>query len=269
MPQILGLSPHSYFHNPRSILHPDNGLVSGMASCQRLSSSVPSQDARFPQQSPAIVYSRGGKSLSGSPGIWQTGGVMPDPHCSVLVHTGSPAPSIGPVSTGQHPSIIQFSPNNHHLLRAGDTQTLHQPDNQQIVYCDGYPPQSTAASHSPTHPQAQHCPTVIQQQPYVQKEQQKGRTPPGIGQMEAPGDGQRRVTVKEENLDQAYLDDGECKSLPLYSLWVCHSLCLQIKRWICTNHFCEVNGWQEAPTEIWAPKEQLKDIYDTAPVEAP
>ena len=218
MPQILGLSPHSYFHNPRSILHPDNGLVSGMASCQRLSSSVPSQDARFPQQSPAIVYSRGGKSLSGSPGIWQTGGVMPDPHCSVLVHTGSPAPSIGPVSTGQHPSIIQFSPNNHHLLRAGDTQTLHQPDNQQIVYCDGYPPQSTAASHSPTHPQAQHCPTVIQQQPYVQKEQQKGRTPPGIGQMEAPGDGQRRVTVKEENLDQAYLDDGECKSLPLYSL---------------------------------------------------
>ncbi|KAM4562486.1 nuclear factor of activated T-cells, cytoplasmic 2 isoform 2-T2 [Odontesthes bonariensis] len=207
MPQILGLSPHSYFHNPRSILHPDNGLVSGIASCHRLSSSVPSQDARFPQQSPAIVYSRGGKSLSGSPGIWQTGGMMPDPHCSVLVHTGSPAPSIGPVSTGQHPSIIQFSPNNHHLLRAGDTQTLHQPDNQQIVYCDGYPPQATAASHSPTHPQAQHCPTVIQQQPYVQKEQQKGRAPPGIGQMEAPGDGQRRVTVKEENLDQAYLDD--------------------------------------------------------------
>ena len=57
----------------------------------------------------------------------------------------------------------------------------------------------------------------------------KGRSPPGAGsgpgQMEAqrgpPGEEQPtgppgRVTVKEENLDQAYLDDGECKFLLLY-----------------------------------------------------
>lgn len=213
MPSILGISPHSYYSNPRSILHPDNGLVPGMASCQqaRLSSSLPGQDGRFQQQSPAIIYSRGGKSLSGSPSLYQqTGGMMPDPHRSVLVHTGSPAQPVG-----QHPSIIQFSPTNHHLLRAGDPQTLTapQPDNQQIIYCDGYSPQA-AATHSPTPPQAQttathtqHYPTVIQQQNYVQKGQQKGRAPPGPGQMDAPGDGQRRVTVKEENLDQAYLDD--------------------------------------------------------------
>ncbi|GAA6216698.1 nuclear factor of activated T-cells, cytoplasmic 2 isoform X2 [Lates japonicus] len=65
-----------------------------------------------------------------------------------------------------------------------------------------HPPQAQAAV---THPQ--HYPTVIQQQPYVQKAQQKSRAAPGTGQMEAAGDGQRRVTVKEENLDQAYLDD--------------------------------------------------------------
>ncbi|KAM6982098.1 nuclear factor of activated T-cells, cytoplasmic 2 isoform 2-T2 [Tautogolabrus adspersus] len=217
MPQILGLSPHSYYHNPRSVLHPDNGLISSMASCQRLSSSLPNQDVRFQQQSPAIVYSRGGKSLSGSPGLYQQpGGMMPDPHRSVLVHTGSPAQPVGPISAGQHPSIIQFSPTNHHLLRAADAHSLPppEPDSQQIIYCDGYSPQA-AAAHSPTSPQAQaavpdtqHYPTVIQQQQsYAQKGQQKGRVPPGAGEMEAGGDGQRRVTVKEENLDQAYLDD--------------------------------------------------------------
>lgn len=222
IPQILGLSPHSYYHGQRGVLHPD----SSMASCQRLSSSLPGQDARFQQQSPAIVYSRGGKSLAGSPGLYQqTGGMMPDPHRSVLVHTGCPAQPVGPVSASQHPSIIQFSPTNHHLLRGGDAHGLAAPppDSHQIVYCDAYSPEA-AATHSPTPPQAhgavphpQHYPTVIQQQPYVQKVQQKGRAPPGTGQMEAPGDGQRRVTVKEENLDQAYLDDGECKLILFYS----------------------------------------------------
>uniref|UniRef100_A0A3Q4G1T1 Nuclear factor of activated T cells 2a n=1 Tax=Neolamprologus brichardi TaxID=32507 RepID=A0A3Q4G1T1_NEOBR len=184
--------------------------------CRTTFSSLPNQDARFQQQSPAIVYSRGGKSLSGSPAMWQTGGMMPDPHRSVLVHTGSPAQSVGPINAGQHPSIIQFSPTNHHLIRAGEPQPLTgpQPDNQPIIYCDSYSPQA-AATHSPTPPQVavthpQHYPTVIQQQ--------KGRTPAGTGQVDASGDGQRRVTVKEENLDQAYLDDGECKLMLLYSV---------------------------------------------------
>ncbi|XP_026188518.1 nuclear factor of activated T-cells, cytoplasmic 2 isoform X2 [Mastacembelus armatus] len=220
MPQIFGLSHHSYYQNPRSILHPDNGLVS--TSCQRLSSSLPSQDARFQQQSPAIVYSRGGKSLSGSPSLYQqTVGMMSESHRSVLVHTGSPAQSVGPISASQHPSIIQFSPTNHHLLRAVDPQPLSapQPDTQQVIYCDGYSPQA-AATHSPTHPQSetavtqpQHYPTVIQQQPYVHKGPQKSRALPGTVPVEAPGDRQRRVTVKEENLDQAYLDDGELNEI--------------------------------------------------------
>lgn len=208
-PQILGLPPHSFCHNPHSVLHPDHSLVSGMTSCQRFSSSLPGQDSRFQHQSPAIVYSRGGRSLSVSPGTWQTGCPMPESHRSVLVHTGSPVHSVGPVSPVQHPSIIQFSTTNHHLLRAGDAQTLPppQPDNQQMLYCDSYPPQS--ASQSPTHPQTQPvgthpqpCPTVIQP---------KVRVSSGTGQMDAPEGSQRCVTVKEENLDQAYLDDGECK----------------------------------------------------------
>ncbi|XP_015228648.1 PREDICTED: nuclear factor of activated T-cells, cytoplasmic 2 isoform X2 [Cyprinodon variegatus] len=212
IPQILGLSPHSYYHSPRGVLHSDNGLMSSMASCQRFSSSVPNQDGHFQQQSPAIVYSRGGKSLGSSPGTWHTGGIVPDPHRSVLVHTGSPAQSVGPISTGQHPSIIQFSPTNHHLLRDVETLPPPQPEGQQILFCDGYPPQ--AASHSPVLPQAQAavtqqqpCPTVIQQQPFGQKDSQKVRASPVTQPMEAPGDTQRRVTIKEENLDQAYLDD--------------------------------------------------------------
>lgn len=215
IPQILS---HPYYHhNQRSVqLHPDGSE----APCQRLSSSLPGQDAHFQQQQrPAIVYPRGGRSLSAAPGIYQqAAGVMPDPHCSVLVHTGCPAQPVGPVGGGQHPPIIQFSPtNHHHLLRAGDPQGLAatQPDSHhQLVFCDTYPPQAAEG----THPH--HYPTVIQQQPYVQKaqqqaqqqQQQKGRAPANTGSMAAPGDGRRRVTVKEENLDQAYLDDGECKS---------------------------------------------------------
>lgn len=223
IPQILGLSSHPYYHNQRGVLYPD----SSMASCQRLSSSLPSHDGRFQQQSPAIVYSRGGKSVGGSPGLYQhTGGMMPDPHCSVLVHTGCPAQ---PVGAGQHPSIIQFSPTNQQLVRAGDPQAPQQ-ESPQIIYSEGYSPQATLTP-SPTPPQAhaaaahaQNYPTVIQQQqPYLQKVQEKARSPPGMGPMEAPGDGQRRVTVKEENLDQAYLDDGECKFMLL------HSACMLLK----------------------------------------
>ncbi|XP_033826077.1 nuclear factor of activated T-cells, cytoplasmic 2 isoform X2 [Periophthalmus magnuspinnatus] len=185
--------PQMFYHSQRGVLHPDNNLVPNMASC--LGSGI-SEEGRFQQQSPAIVYSRGGKSLSS--GLYQqhSSGVLPDPHHrSVLVHTGSPA---------QHPSIIQFSPTNQHLLpRAGEALAPPTHDNQQVVYCEGYSPQA----HSPSHPQS--YPTVIQQQ-YLQKtpppppsapQQQKARAP------SAPPDPHRRVTVKEENLDQAYLDD--------------------------------------------------------------
>nr|XP_029520976.1 nuclear factor of activated T-cells, cytoplasmic 2-like isoform X1 [Oncorhynchus nerka] len=230
MPQILAVSPQSYYHHsPVGIIHPDNSLASSMASCQQVRSGLPTPgpDPRFQQQSPAIVYTRGGKSLSGSPeGLYQqTGGMgmMPDPHRSVLVHTGSPVQQQHGGGQGQHPSIIQFSPTNQHLLRGGDPPSL-QPDNQQhIIYCDGFPQQAGAQAHSPASAHSpQHYPTtVIQQQPYVPKVVPKGRSSTGgmEAQRCAPGEEQRaslpggQVTVKEENLDQMYLDDGELNEI--------------------------------------------------------
>ncbi|KAG7268243.1 hypothetical protein CRUP_036456 [Coryphaenoides rupestris] len=250
MPQILGMSPHSYYHNARAILHPDAGLLPGLASCQQ--GGRPSQDLRFQhqqhQQQQAIVYPC--KGLSG-PGLYQQGsgpvGLMPDPHRSVLVHASG-----GPHAAGQHPSIIQFSPTNHHqLLRgggggggaggaAGDPPPLpadpraDESSQQPIIYCEeGYSPNSpstssTSGATSPASDPPQAYATVIQPQPqYTQKAPQKGRSPPapGAGQevpgsqaqaeAQAPGDGQqRRVAVKEENLDQAYLDDVHGKAPP-------------------------------------------------------
>ncbi|XP_010873459.1 nuclear factor of activated T-cells, cytoplasmic 2 isoform X2 [Esox lucius] len=229
MPQILGLSPQSYYHHSpgsRGIIHPDNGLVSSLASCQQARYGLPGPDPRFQQHSPAIVHSRGGKSLSGP--YQQTGGLgmSPEPHRSVLVHTSSPAQS-SPLGAqqhhggdqGQHPSIIQFSPTNQPLLRGGDPPPPQPPDNQQhIIYCDGYPQETGPQAHSPipAHSPQQYPTTVIQQQPYALKVAPRGRSPPvGVeaqrcaptGEEQRPSLAGERVTVKEENLDQMYLDD--------------------------------------------------------------
>ncbi|CAL1606344.1 unnamed protein product [Knipowitschia caucasica] len=185
--------PQMFYHSQRSVLNPDNSLVSNLCLSSGLSPQT--EEGRFQQQSPAIVFSRGGKSLSSGLYQQQTSTVMSDPHHrSVLVHTGSPA---------QHPSIIQFSPTNQQLLPRAD-EALAPPthDNQHVVYCEGYSPQA----HSPSHHQS--YPSVIQQQ-FTQKSPspptpQKARTPPD-NPPDHPTD--RRVTVKEENLDQAYLDD--------------------------------------------------------------
>ncbi|KAJ8369863.1 hypothetical protein SKAU_G00098910 [Synaphobranchus kaupii] len=199
VPQVLGVSPRPYYHaphNPRGLLNPDGLLAGGMAPCQQALSGLPGPDSRFQQQSPAIVYPRG---PSASPALYpQPGGAVPvpDPHRSVLVHTGSP---VGPPtsSPGGHPSIIQFSPTSH-LLRGGAPPPMSD-HHQHILYCDGYPP-----ARSPAPTPAQHYPTVIQQQPYTQKGP-KSRSPPPEEQR-VPGV-PARVTVKQENLDQTYLDD--------------------------------------------------------------
>ncbi|KAG9269120.1 nuclear factor of activated T-cells, cytoplasmic 2 isoform X1 [Astyanax mexicanus] len=225
--QILGASAQTYYHhNPRAVLNPDSGLVPSLASCQQTRPGISPPDPRFQQHSPAIVYSRTEKSLGGSL-YSQTGSSMvPDPHRSVLVHTGSPAqssPLSAQHSSTQHPSIIQFSPTNHHnqhLLRGGDPPAPPPPEHQHIIYCEGYNSQhgaQAATTRSPAPAQAphpQHYPTVIQQQqPYAQRSA-KDRSPPGQADPQrcSPAEEQRasvpgRVTVKQENLDQAYLDD--------------------------------------------------------------
>ncbi|KAL4623735.1 nuclear factor of activated T-cells, cytoplasmic 2 isoform X1 [Arapaima gigas] len=210
VPQILGIPPQPYYSSPRGLFQSD---TSCLVSCQQGRTSLTAPDSRFQQQSPAIIYPRGTKPLSSSPVLFQqppSGGV-PDPHRSVLVHAGSPAQptaaGVQPHSTSpsQHPSIIQFSPTNH-LVR-GAAPPPAQP--QHVMYCDGYVPEASA--HSPAPPPAvhpQHYPTVIQQQPYVQKMAKNRASPCEIEPQGCPAPEEpRRVTIKQENLDQAYLDD--------------------------------------------------------------
>lgn len=214
MSQTLGVSPHPYYHHNRSIFSSDNGLLPNMASCHQNHSGISSSDSCLQQH---IVYPRAEKH--GGPSLYIQSGVMvPEAHRSVLVHTGSPAKSSHLI--GQHP-VIQFSPTNHHLLRGGENITPPAQEHQSL-YCERYSPEGTqtaVAARSPAPaqtPQNHNYPTVIQQQPYTNK-LPKDRSPPGQvhPQRCSSAEEQRaslsgRVTVKQENLDQAYLDDGEC-----------------------------------------------------------
>lgn len=209
VPQVLGVSPQQYYHPahaPRGLLNPDGCLVGAMAPCHQALPGLAGPDPGFQQQSPAIVYPRGPRGPSASPVLYpQPGGAVPvpDPHRSVLVHTGSPGGQPAP-SPGGHPSIIQFSPTSH-LLRAAAPPPMPE-HHQHVMCCDSYPQQGVPSARSPAPAPAQHYPTVIQQQPYPQKGP-KSRSPPPEDQRAAGGPA--RVTVKQENLDQAYLDDGE------------------------------------------------------------
>ncbi|TSS48105.1 Nuclear factor of activated T-cells, cytoplasmic 2 [Bagarius yarrelli] len=213
MSQTLGVSPHPYYHhNPRSALTSDNGLLPTMASCHQKHSGISPADPCFQQH---IVYQRAEKNMGPSLYI-QTGVMVPEAHRSVLVHTGSPAKSSHLI--GQHP-VIQFSPTNHHLLRGGENITPPAQE-QQNFYCEGYSPQGTqtaVASRPPAAPQApqsQHYPTVIQQQPYTNRLPKDRSSPEPVHSQRCSSTEEQgaslpgRVTVKQENLDQAYLDDG-------------------------------------------------------------
>ncbi|XP_046725821.1 nuclear factor of activated T-cells, cytoplasmic 2 isoform X1 [Silurus meridionalis] len=204
MSQTLGVSPHSYY------LSSDNGLLPNMTSCHQNHSGISSSEPCFQQH---IVYPRAEKNIGPSLYI-QTGVMVPEAHRSVLVHTGSPAKSSHLV--GQHP-VIQFSPTNQNLLRGENITPPGQ--KHQNLYCEGYSPQGTqtaVASRSAAAaqaPQTQQYPTIIQQQPYTNRIP-KDRSPPGevSPQRCSSAEEQRaslpgRVTVKQENLDQAYLDD--------------------------------------------------------------
>ncbi|XP_039590393.1 nuclear factor of activated T-cells, cytoplasmic 2 isoform X2 [Polypterus senegalus] len=205
---------HSYYH-PQGMINSETCFV---ASCQQIPSGISPPDSR----SRAVIYPKS-RSLSSSPLIYQQtnlmtspGAIIQDAHCSVLVHTGSPGQSSTMIhqqssSPSQPPSsIIQFSPTNHQIRGGGLS------DHQHIMYCESFQ-NSPARSPAPAVTQTTRIstsfyPTVIQQQPYIQKIA-KHRSPPRQlesqqcleEQKEIPGG---RVTVKQENLDQAYLDDG-------------------------------------------------------------
>lgn len=194
----LGSVPQNYYPQ-----HPLNNsspscLVANLVSCQQVRGGVPSPDPRYPQQSPpsAAAYQRS-KSLSPSQlGFHQSPLsqiAMPDAHRSVLVHAGSPVH----IAANPQPSpVIHFSPTNHQM-RCGSHQEF------QHIMCSDFSP----ALPRPSQPQRispSSYPTVIQQQSSSQRSP-KSMTP-GPEKEDLP----TGVTVKQEqNLDQAYLDDGK------------------------------------------------------------
>ncbi|XP_041954870.1 nuclear factor of activated T-cells, cytoplasmic 2 [Alosa sapidissima] len=196
LPQLLGVTPQ-YYHSPRTLVTHDPSL----ASCQQARpATAPGLDPHFQQQSPAIVYSRGAKSASAGPSLYpqaSSTSMHPDPHRSVLVHTGSPSQH-GHTHTHGHPhahthsSIIQFSSTHNQLLRATEPLAV-APEQQHVLYGD--PPHS------------QHYPTVIQQQQQQQAYTPKMPKSSSPSSEEQSPSAPARVTVKQENLDQAYLDD--------------------------------------------------------------
>lgn len=193
-------------------------LVATMAPCQQLRSGLPSPDSRYHQQNPAVIYQRS-KSLSPSqlgyqqPSLMASPAAMADAHRSVLVHAGSPAQSSAVLhhSPGhQQPApVIHYSPNNQQL-RCGSHQEF-----QHIMCCENFT-SSVSRGSQPQASQAQRLspssyPSVIQQQAAPGQRAAKNG-PPGSDQKDVLPAG---VTIKQEqNLDQAYLDDGECCAPP-------------------------------------------------------
>ncbi|MFT7811994.1 nuclear factor of activated T-cells, cytoplasmic 2-like [Arapaima gigas] len=130
---------------------------------------------------PGPVYPQGGRSFSSSPVLYQR---------PVLIHSASPS-----LPSCIAPSAFQLSATGHLLTTSAPSTEL-----QHATCVDGYG-QATAG------PRVMAYPTVVQLQP-------KGRTPQGPPNTErgfAPEESApatlEKVTVKQENLDQVYLDD--------------------------------------------------------------
>ncbi|KAL2297129.1 hypothetical protein Nmel_015187 [Mimus melanotis] len=220
----LGTVTQPYYSQHSVATESPSCLVATMAPCQQLRSGLSSPDSRYHQQSPAVIYQRS-KSLSPSqlgyqqPSLMATPVAIADAHRSVLVHAGSPAQSSAVLQSPaqqqqqqQQPSpVIHYSPNNQQL-RCGSHQEF-----QHIMCCENFAP-GVPRSSQPQASQAQRLspssyPTVIQQQAAPGQRAAKNG-PPGSEQKEVLPTG---VTIKQEqNLDQAYLDDGR----QLLAIWL-------------------------------------------------
>ncbi|KAF7248855.1 Nuclear factor of activated T-cells, cytoplasmic 2 [Varanus komodoensis] len=220
-----------YYAHHSMVSESPSCLVATMAPCQQLRSSLSSPESQYPQQNPgAVIYQRS-KSLSPTHLGYQQSGLMaaqlsiPDVHRSVLVHTGSPSQSsavLHPSPANQQPSpVIHCSPTTNQQLRCESHQEF------QHIMCSENFTTSGARPSQPQVSQAQRLspnsyPTVIQQQRTAKN------GPPVSDQKEAVPTG---VTVKQEqNLDQAYLDDGKQH----HFLTLCYSSRL---------HLCEKAMW--------------------------
>lgn len=217
----LGTVTQPYYSQHTMVTESPSCLVATMAPCQQLRSGLSSPDSRYHQQNPAAVIYQRSKSLSPSQLGYQQSNLMATPvaisdaHRSVLVHTGSPGQTSAVLhhSPGNQQSspVIHYSPTNQQL-RCGSHQEF-----QHIMCCENFT-SNVARSSQPQVSQAQRLspssyPTVIQQQTASGQRAAKNG-PPVSDQKEVLPAG---VTIKQEqNLDQAYLDDGKHHSSLLW-----------------------------------------------------
>lgn len=221
----LGTVTQPYYSQHTMVTESPSCLVATMAPCQQLRSGLSSPDSRYHQQNPAAVVYQRSKSLSPSQLGYQQSSLMATPvaisdaHRSVLVHTGSPGQTSAVLhhSPGNQQSspVIHYSPTNQQL-RCGSHQEF-----QHIMCCENFT-SSVARPSQPQVSQAQRLspssyPTVIQQQTASGQRAAKNG-PPVSDQKEVLPAG---VTIKQEqNLDQAYLDDGKHHSSPVWVWWL-------------------------------------------------
>ncbi|XP_023652354.2 nuclear factor of activated T-cells, cytoplasmic 2 [Paramormyrops kingsleyae] len=181
---------HDYYHNPFSRINVESCLGATVPNCQPRHSNLPGPELCPQQPNPPVAFSPGSRSS----GIYhQLGIVVPEVHHPMLVHAMPPA-----LSTCVNAPAVQ-------LLHPGQMLPASQAEHKQVVYTNNCP--QAAVTASAALPEA--CPPVIQPQPYSQTLPKSRPLPeqkfPQPEDKKAAASG--NVNIKQENLDQAYLDD--------------------------------------------------------------
>ncbi|XP_041747903.1 nuclear factor of activated T-cells, cytoplasmic 2 isoform X1 [Coregonus clupeaformis] len=216
--QILGMSPKTYQHTPSSHLNPNSQIVAGMtslASCQRASHHDPTVTvSAYQPQDPSVYCPSKSRSLGSSPVLYQDMN-----HHPVMIHSGSPSQ----MSYTQHYSSLVSQPfhpshsaTNQRVVNVAVPVAQHQ---HATMVGDGY---RAAASLWKAGASPEVCSSEGRYQGFMHTVVPvSGRSPPRhshiltqrgpatTGSQSGPVRG--KVTAKQENLNQAYLDDDSIR----------------------------------------------------------
>ncbi|XP_048878353.1 nuclear factor of activated T-cells, cytoplasmic 2-like isoform X2 [Brienomyrus brachyistius] len=181
-----------YYSNPFSLINVESCLGDTMPNCQQRHSNLPGPDLCPQQPNPPVIFPTGSRSS----GLYhQLGIVVPKAQHPMIVHAMPPAHS-----TCVNASAVQ-------LLHPGQMLPASQAEHKQVVYANNCP--QAAVTASAALPEA--CPPVIQPQLYSQRLPKSRPLPeqkfPQPEEKKAAASG--NITIKQENLDQAYLDDDD------------------------------------------------------------
>ncbi|XP_030634064.1 nuclear factor of activated T-cells, cytoplasmic 2 [Chanos chanos] len=186
--QILGVSPHSRHHT--SQISPDSCSMPGMSARQPVGSSVYPPASEYQVPYPSVRYPSQAHSLGTSP----TAHYLPRSDLSGL---GTSPVRVTHIDAQQCPtSVSQF----------GASGYVQQ--HQRVIVSEGY---QTATSQFHTLDVSDLCSSAAPQRPAGPRLGPPGQNrsphqsfpPPGTQRSSVPAG----VRIKEENLDQAYLDD--------------------------------------------------------------